>query len=183
MSNYSAPFTLTIITIYYSDTINISNLKKNILTIITIQYIVTQSTIFQLFDFLVYTVWACLKGMTPYNTLKKKSTNKNHYDDNYSAFHIRDARSFALITYLSLVPVYVLSRFQPRHRHCHSTHFALKGYPHRCVLGTATLPYFHWDCQYQHISNVALLLVQKSKIDERIEQMQFVKLQTEERIS
>ena len=30
------PFTITIITIYYSDTINISNLKKIIFTIITI---------------------------------------------------------------------------------------------------------------------------------------------------
>ena len=61
----------------------------------------TQSTKFQLFDFLVYTVWACLKGMTPYNTLKEESTNKNHCDDNYSAFHIRDASlSFALNTHL-----------------------------------------------------------------------------------
>ena len=24
-------------------------------------------------------------------TLKEESTNKNHYDDSYSAFHIRDA--------------------------------------------------------------------------------------------
>ena len=30
------PFTITIITIYYSDTINTQNLKKNIFTIITI---------------------------------------------------------------------------------------------------------------------------------------------------
>ena len=52
----------------------------------------TQSTTFQLFDFLVYTVWACLKGMTQYNTLKEEPTNKNHYDDNYSA-PLRDARS------------------------------------------------------------------------------------------
>ena len=35
--------------------------------------------------FLVYTVWACLKGMTLSKTLKKESTNKNYYDDNYSA--------------------------------------------------------------------------------------------------
>jgi hypothetical protein len=49
-----------------------------------------------MFEFLLYTVWACLKGVTPYNTFKEESTNKNHYDDNYNAFHIRDARSFAL---------------------------------------------------------------------------------------
>ena len=36
MSTTVLPFTITIITIYYSDTINISNLKKNIFTIITI---------------------------------------------------------------------------------------------------------------------------------------------------
>ena len=45
----------------------------------------TQSTTFQLFDILVYTVWACLKATTQSKTLKEKSTNKNHYDDNYSA--------------------------------------------------------------------------------------------------
>ena len=36
MSTTVLPFTITIITIYYSDTINISNLKKIIFTIITI---------------------------------------------------------------------------------------------------------------------------------------------------
>ena len=45
----------------------------------------TQSTTFQCLNFLVYTVWACLKGMTPYKTLKEESTNKNHYDDNYNS--------------------------------------------------------------------------------------------------
>ena len=30
-------------------------------------------------------VWACLKGVTSEKTLKEKSTNKNYYDDNYSA--------------------------------------------------------------------------------------------------
>ena len=45
----------------------------------------TQSTTFQPFDFLVYTVWACLKGVTLYKTLKEEPTNKNHDDDNYSA--------------------------------------------------------------------------------------------------
>ena len=45
----------------------------------------TQYTTFQLFDFVVYTVWACLKGVTPYKTLKEELNNKNHYDDNYSA--------------------------------------------------------------------------------------------------
>ena len=34
-----------------------------------------------------------LKGVTPYKTLKVESTHKNHNNDNYSAFHIRDARS------------------------------------------------------------------------------------------
>ena len=34
---------------------------------------------------LVYTVWACLKGVTPNKTLKEEPTNKNHYDGNYSA--------------------------------------------------------------------------------------------------
>ena len=38
-----------------------------------------------MFDFLVYTVWACLKGVTPNKTLKEEPTNKNHFDDNYSA--------------------------------------------------------------------------------------------------
>ena len=38
-----------------------------------------------MFQFFVYTVWACLKAVTPYNTLKEESTNKNFYDDNYSA--------------------------------------------------------------------------------------------------
>ena len=54
------------------------------MTIITTS-IVTQSTKFQLFDFLVYTVWVCLKAVTPYKTLKEESANKNYYDDNYSA--------------------------------------------------------------------------------------------------
>ena len=45
----------------------------------------TQSTKFQLFDLIVYTVWACLKGVTPQNTFKEESTNKHYYDDNYSA--------------------------------------------------------------------------------------------------
>ena len=52
-----------------------------------------------MFDFLVYTVWACLKAVTPYNALKEKPTNKNHYDDNYSAPFA--CRSFALNTYSS----------------------------------------------------------------------------------
>ena len=37
-------------------------------------------------------VWACLKGVTLQKTLKELSTDKNHYDNNYSA-SIRDARS------------------------------------------------------------------------------------------
>ena len=40
----------------------------------------TQSTTFQLFEFLVNTVWACLKAVTPYKTLKEEPTNKNHYE-------------------------------------------------------------------------------------------------------
>ena len=39
--------------------------------------------------------------MTPYKTLKEESTNKNHYDDSYSAFHIRDARSLSLFKILT----------------------------------------------------------------------------------
>ena len=38
-----------------------------------------------MFEFLVYTVWACLKGVILYKTLKEETTNKNHYDDNYKA--------------------------------------------------------------------------------------------------
>ena len=44
----------------------------------------TQYTKFQLFDFVVYTVWACLKGVTPYKTLKEELNNKNYYNDNYN---------------------------------------------------------------------------------------------------
>jgi hypothetical protein len=65
----------------------------NILTIITTS-IVTQYTTFQLFKFLVYTVWACLKAVTPNNAFKEESTNKNFYDDNYSGIYA--CRSFAL---------------------------------------------------------------------------------------
>ena len=43
------------------------------------------TTTFQLFDFLVWTNWACLKGVTSEKTFKEESTNKNHYDDHYSA--------------------------------------------------------------------------------------------------
>ena len=38
-----------------------------------------------MFEFFLYTVWACLKGVTPYKALEKESTDKNHCDDNYSA--------------------------------------------------------------------------------------------------
>ena len=44
-----------------------------------------------MFNFLVYIVWVCLKGMTLYNTLKEEPSNKNvdysasiHYYDNYN---------------------------------------------------------------------------------------------------
>ena len=73
----------------------------------------TQSTKFQ-FDFLVYTVWACLKAVTPYNALKEEPTNKNHYDNNYSAFHIRDAHSpslFGLLTFYMMSSSYFNSFF------------------------------------------------------------------------
>jgi len=30
-------------------------------------------------------VWACLKGVTLYKTLKEEPSHKNHYDDDYSA--------------------------------------------------------------------------------------------------
>ena len=59
--------------------------EQNILTIITTS-IVTQSTTFQLFDLLVYTVWACLKAMTQQKTLKEKSSPKNHNNDNYNYY-------------------------------------------------------------------------------------------------
>ena len=48
-----------------------------------------------MFDFLVYTVWACLKGVTPYKALKEDSTNKNYCDDSYSASITRCTLSFA----------------------------------------------------------------------------------------
>ena len=38
--------------------------------------------------------------MTPYNTLKKKSTNKNHYNDNYSASIFAMHALFAFVFYL-----------------------------------------------------------------------------------
>ena len=39
-----------------------------------------------MFDFFVYTVWACLKGMTLYNTLKEKSSYKKYYNNNYNYY-------------------------------------------------------------------------------------------------
>ena len=45
-------------------------------------------------------VWACLKGMILQKTLKEESSQITHYDDSYSAFHIRDARSPSLCIYL-----------------------------------------------------------------------------------
>ena len=53
----------------------------------------TQSTKFSILDFVIYTVWACLKGMTLYNTFKEESSHKNYYDEIYSAFHLRAALS------------------------------------------------------------------------------------------
>ena len=51
--------------------------------------------------FLVYTVWACLKGMTPYNTFKEESSQIKHYDDSYSAsIYAMLALSFASNTHL-----------------------------------------------------------------------------------
>ena len=57
----------------------------------------TQSTTFQLFDLLIYTVWACLKVVTLYKTLTKKSSHKNHYNVNYSASITRCTALFRLI--------------------------------------------------------------------------------------
>ena len=37
-----------------------------------------------MFNFLVYIVWVCLKGMTLYNTLKEEPSNKNHFNDKYN---------------------------------------------------------------------------------------------------
>ena len=56
----------------------------------------TQSTKFSILDLVIYTVWTCLKGVTPYNTFKEESSHKNHYDDNYSASITRCTLSFAL---------------------------------------------------------------------------------------
>ena len=41
-------------------------------------------------------VWACLKGVTPCKALKEETTNKNYYDDNYSASITRAAPSLKL---------------------------------------------------------------------------------------
>ena len=51
-----------------------------------------------MFDFLVYTVWACLKAVTPYNALKEEPTNKNHYDVNYSAPFACRSFAFEILT-------------------------------------------------------------------------------------
>ena len=39
-----------------------------------------------MFEFFVYNVWACLKGMTLYNTLKEKSSNKKYYNNDYNYY-------------------------------------------------------------------------------------------------
>ena len=39
-----------------------------------------------MFEFLVYTVWACLKDVTQSKTLKEKSSNKNYCNDNYNCY-------------------------------------------------------------------------------------------------
>ena len=49
-----------------------------------------------IFDLVVYTVWACLKGVTPYKAFKEESTNKSYFNDNYSAPFA--CRSFALFS-------------------------------------------------------------------------------------
>ena len=69
----------------------------------------TQSTKFQLFDFLVYTVWACLKGVTPYKALKEESTNRNYCDDNYNAPFA--CRSFAFFIFFNFSNVLDLKIF------------------------------------------------------------------------
>ena len=49
------------------------------------------------------TVWFDLKAMVTEKTIKEESTDKNYSNDNYSAFHIRDAPLSSLInTYSSL---------------------------------------------------------------------------------
>ena len=60
--------------------------------------------------FLVYTVWACLKGMTSYKTLKEEPTNQNHYDDNYSAVHIRDCTLSFTMTITTVLSIYAIAR-------------------------------------------------------------------------
>ena len=56
-----------------------------------------------MFDFVVCTVWACLKGVTPYKAFKEESTNKNYFDDNYSAPFAMLAPSLCI----DLPPTYV----------------------------------------------------------------------------
>ena len=65
----------------------INTLRSTLVDIIYDNYNQYSDTIYyiSMFQFFVYTVWACLKAVTPYNTLKEESTNKNFYDDNYSA--------------------------------------------------------------------------------------------------
>jgi len=48
--------------------------------------------------YILYTVWACLKAVTPNNALKEITTNKYHSDYNYSAPFA--CRSFAFVFYL-----------------------------------------------------------------------------------
>ena len=55
-----------------------------ITTIIPLRAHSEQLLNFNYLIFLVYTVWACLKAMTLYNTLKEEPTNKNHNNDNYN---------------------------------------------------------------------------------------------------
>ena len=84
MSTTVLPFTLTIITIQYSDTMNSQTLNKKHFHDNYKSSIDEHNLLhFNYLIFLVCTVWACWKGMTLQKTLKKKSTNKNHCDDNY----------------------------------------------------------------------------------------------------
>ena len=46
----------------------------------------TQSTKCSTFELFIYTVWACLKGITQQKTLQEKLRNKNDCNDNYDCY-------------------------------------------------------------------------------------------------
>ena len=75
----------------------------------------TQFTTFTILDFVVYTVWACLKAVTQSKTLKEKSSNKNYCNDNYNCysdtiyFQLR-SQLFNFLTYMSFKSINALTK-------------------------------------------------------------------------